>query len=65
MLKTLCWATIYTTIGFAVLAAWFGDHPWPWVIAAVVAVVVVATVTLVVRHRRAARGAPMGPEPRA
>ena len=61
----LCWATIYTTIGFAVLAAWFGDHPWPWVIGAVVAVVVVATVTLVVRHRRAARDAPMGPEPRA
>lgn len=53
----LFWATVYTTIGFAVLTAWFGDHPWPWVIGAVVAVAVVVAVTLVVRRRRAARGA--------
>jgi membrane protein DedA with SNARE-associated domain len=53
----LFWATVYTTIGFAVLTAWFGDHPWPRVIGAVVAVVVVAAVTLAVRRRRAARAA--------
>ena len=51
----LFWATIYTTIGFAVLEAWFGEHPWPWVIGAVVAVLVVAAVTVVVRRRRATR----------
>ena len=50
----LLWATIYTTIGFAVLAAWFGDHPWPWVVGAVVAVLVVIGATLLVRRRRAA-----------
>ena len=50
----LFWATIYTTIGFAVLEAWFGDHPWPWVIGAATAVVVIAVVTWVVRRRRAA-----------
>jgi membrane protein DedA with SNARE-associated domain len=53
----LFWATVYTTIGFAVLAAWFGDRPWPWVVAAVVAVALVTALTLVVRHRRAARSA--------
>ena len=51
----LFWATIYTTIGFAVLAAWFGDHPWPWVIGGVAAILVVAVVTWLVRRRRAAR----------
>ena len=56
----LFWATIYTTIGFAVLEAWFGEHPWPWVIGAVTAVVVVAAVTWVVRRRRAAG---LGAEP--
>jgi membrane protein DedA with SNARE-associated domain len=51
----LLWATIYTTIGFAVLEAWFGEHPWPWVIGAAAAVLVVAGTTLLVRRRRAAR----------
>ena len=53
-------AAIYTTIGFAVLEAWFGEHPWPWVIGAATAVVVVAAVTWVVRRRRAAG---LGAEP--
>jgi membrane protein DedA with SNARE-associated domain len=48
-------ATIYTTIGFAVLEAWFGDHPWPWLVGAVVAIVVVVAATWLVRRRRAAR----------
>ena len=51
----LLWATIYTTIGFAVLEAWFGEHPWPWVMGAVAAVLVVAWTTWLVRRRRAAR----------
>lgn len=51
----LFWATIYMTIGCAVLEAWFGDHPWPWVIGAATAIVVVAAVTWVVR-RRSPRG---------
>jgi membrane protein DedA with SNARE-associated domain len=51
----LFWATIYTTIGFAVLEAWFGEHPWPWVIGAVVAVLVVVAATWLVRRRRASR----------
>ena len=25
--SALFWATIYMTIGFAVLEAWFGEHP--------------------------------------
>ena len=50
----LFWATIYTTIGFAVLEAWFGDHPWPWVIGGVAAILVVAVVTWLVRRRRRA-----------
>jgi membrane protein DedA with SNARE-associated domain len=53
----LFWATVYSTIGFAVLAAWFGDHPWPWVIGAVVAGTLVAVVTVAVRRRRTTRGA--------
>jgi membrane protein DedA with SNARE-associated domain len=53
----LFWATVYSTIGFAVLAAWFGDHPWPWVLGAVVAATLVAAVTVAVRRRRATRGA--------
>ncbi len=51
----LFWATIYTTIGFAVLEAWFGDHPWPWVIGAVVAILVVVGHDWLVRRRRAVR----------
>jgi membrane protein DedA with SNARE-associated domain len=61
----LFWATVYTTIGFAVLTAWFGDHPWPWVIGAVVAATVVAVVTVAVRRRRGTRGADAAPAPRA
>ena len=61
----LFWATVYSTIGFAVLAAWFGDHPWPWVIGAVVAATLVTVVTVAVRRRRATRGADAVPEPRA
>jgi membrane protein DedA with SNARE-associated domain len=53
----LFWATVYSTIGFAVLAAWFGDYPWPWVLGAVVAATLVAAVTVAVRRRRATRGA--------
>ena len=55
MVGALFWASIYTTIGFAVLEAWFGEHPWPWVVGAVVAALVVAGATWLVRGRRAAR----------
>ena len=55
MVGALFWASIYTTIGFAVQEAWFGEHPWPWVVGAVVAVLVVAGATWLVRRRRAAR----------
>jgi membrane protein DedA with SNARE-associated domain len=61
----LFWATVYSTIGFAVRAAWFGDHPWPWVIGAVVAATLVAAVTVAVRRRRGTRGSDAVPEPRA
>jgi membrane protein DedA with SNARE-associated domain len=55
VIGALFWATIYTTIGFAVLEAWFGEHPGPWLIGAAAAVLVVAGTTLLVRRRRAAR----------
>jgi membrane protein DedA with SNARE-associated domain len=51
----LVWATIYTTLGFAVLEAWFGRVQWPWAVGALLAVVLVVTCTLLVRRRR--RGA--------
>lgn len=50
----LFWATIYTTIGFAVLEAWFGEHPWPWVAAGALLVAAVVGVTWWARRRRAA-----------
>jgi membrane protein DedA with SNARE-associated domain len=51
----LFWATIYTTIGFAVLEAWFGERPWPWIVGGVLAILVVVGATWLVRRRRAAR----------
>ncbi len=48
----LFWATIYTTIGFAVLQAWFGNHPGPWLAGALGAVAVTVLATLVGRRRR-------------
>lgn len=51
----LFWAAIYPTIGFAVLEACLGNHPWPWVAGAAVAVAVVYVVTLVGRRRRGGR----------
>lgn len=55
----LIWAGVYTTIGFAVLEAAFGRDPWPWVVGAVVAVLLVVGATLLVRRRRTLR--PEGP----
>lgn len=54
----LLWATIYTTIGFAALQAVFGDNPWPWVVGALLAVALVAGLTVAVRRRRAAHVPP-------
>jgi membrane protein DedA with SNARE-associated domain len=51
----LFWATIYATIGFAVLEAWFGERPWPWIVGGVLAILVVVGATWLVRRRRAAR----------
>ena len=51
----LFWATIYTTIGFAVLEAWCGERPWPWIVGGVLAILVVVGATWLVRRRRAAR----------
>lgn len=48
----LIWAWVYTTIGFVVLGAVFGRTPWPWVVGAVVAVVLVVVATALVRRRR-------------
>jgi membrane protein DedA with SNARE-associated domain len=43
----LLWALVYTTVGFTVLDAWFGDLSWWW---ALVAVGVVAGIVLVSRR---------------
>lgn len=49
----LVWAGIYTTVDFAVLEAALGDAPWPWLVAALLGVALVALLTLFVRRRRA------------
>jgi membrane protein DedA with SNARE-associated domain len=43
----LLWALVYTTVGFTVLDAWFGDLAWWW---ALVALGVVAVIVLVSRR---------------
>jgi membrane protein DedA with SNARE-associated domain len=43
----LLWALVYTTVGFTVLDAWFGDLEWWW---ALVALGVVAVIVLVSRR---------------
>lgn len=54
---SLVWAAIYTTVGFAVVAAWVGQAPWwGWLLGAG-AVLVVALLTWLVR-RRIERAAP-------
>lgn len=41
----LLWATVYTTVGFTVLDAWFGDLAWWWALAAVAVVVAIVVVS--------------------
>lgn len=41
----LLWATVYTTVGFAVLDAWFGDLDWWWALVAVAVVVAIVVVS--------------------
>lgn len=53
----LIWATIYTTIGLAVIYAFWGRAETRWLLAAALAAAVVAGATRWLRHRLAARGA--------
>jgi len=48
----LVWATIYATVGFVVLEAWFGRVPLPCVAGALVVVLSVVVSTTPVRRRR-------------
>lgn len=41
----LLWATVYTTVGFAVLDAWFGDLDWWWALVAIAVVVAIVVVS--------------------
>lgn len=43
----MLWATVYTTVGFAVVDAWLGKVAWWW---AVVAIGVVVAIVLVSRR---------------
>ena len=52
----LLWALVYTTVGFTVLDAWFGDLAWWWALVALGVVVVIVLVS-----RRLERAAAMAP----
>lgn len=41
----LLWAVVYTTVGFTVLDAWFGDLAWWWAVVALGVVVVIVIVS--------------------
>lgn len=55
VLGSALWATIYTTVGFAVVYAALGHVSWWWIVAALGALAVTALVTVVIRRRLGAR----------
>lgn len=51
LVGALFWATIYTTIGFAVIEAAFGRIPWWWALVAAALVAVIVVVSKVISRR--------------
>ncbi len=53
VIGALAWAAIYSTIGFAVVAAWVSGAPWVWVAVGLAALAVIVVSTRLSRRRLA------------
>ncbi|MEI2712167.1 MAG: VTT domain-containing protein [Nocardioides sp.] len=60
---SMAWATIYTTVGWAVIEAFWGRESTWWVVSATLGVLLTATATMWARRKFGLRALPEGDEP--